>query len=366
VARTGDRIGTYEIVRLIARGEGAAVYEAYEPELDRLVALKELDLPSSDPAQVERFIDDLRASAGLDHPNIVTGLDCFESGGVPYIAREYLPRGSLRPWVGRLSPAQIFGIVESILAALAYAEKRDVTHGDLKPENVLITRAGEIKIADFGVGRAYRAASGAIPESGIVIGTPTYMAPEQAMAQPIGPYTDLYALGVMTHEMYSGTPPFQGESAISVIYKHVSEPPPALTGVDPRLTAWVAWLLEKDPKARPAGAPEAWHELEPTIVDLLGPYWRDDARLPEIMEDGVERAQNPEPAWEPEPAPAPAPAPEPDVVSVAAGPEELERVLELTRSFLLRAQERVHRSVAPRLAEQVSGWLPRITPWRGQ
>ena len=108
-----ERIGAYEVVRLIARGGMATVYEAYQPTLDRSVALKRLDLRSSDPMQTERFIQESRMSAAFNHPNIVTVFDFFEADDVPYIAMEYLPRGSLRDCIQRLSLAQVFGIVEN-------------------------------------------------------------------------------------------------------------------------------------------------------------------------------------------------------------------------------------------------------------
>jgi serine/threonine protein kinase len=283
VAESGERIGAYEVVRLIARGGMATVYEAYQPTLDRSVALKRLDLRSSDPMQTERFIQESRVSAAFNHPNIVTVFDFFEHEGVPYIAMEYLPRGSLRSCIDRLSLAQVSGVVECVLKALDHAQEHGVAHRDLKPENVLITRTGAVKITDFGIAKAYYNATVQFSATGVAVGTPTYMAPEQATASPLGPYTDLYALGVMTYEMLSGEPPFAGgESPVSVMYKHVSEPPPPLTDVDPRLAAWVARLLEKAPADRPADAAEAFRELEPIVVDLLGPFWRNEATLGEI------------------------------------------------------------------------------------
>ena len=286
MAETGDLIGTYVVVGLIARGGMATVYEAHQPALDRAVALKRLDLRTDDPTQVDRFIRESRIAASFDHPNIVTVYDFFECDGLPYIAMEYLPRGSLRPCVGQLAPPQVFGILEGILAALAHAELHGVAHRDLKPENVLITRSGAVKIADFGIAKAYTQATGQFTAAGVAVGTPTYMAPEQALAQQVGPFTDLYAVGVMAYELLSGAPPFEvGDSPMTVMYKHVSEPAPPLTGVDPRLAAWVARLLEKEPDSRPAGAAEAWSELEEIVVEISGPYWRRHATLGEITGD---------------------------------------------------------------------------------
>ena len=150
-----ERVGPYEVVRLIAHGGMATVYEGHHAALDRAVALKRLDLRTSDPTRVDRFIREGRIAASFDHPNIVTVLDFFEWEGVPYIAMEYLPHGSLRRWIGRLEPRQVFGVVEGMLAALAHAEQHGVAHRDLKPENVLVTSGGAVKIADFGIAKAY-------------------------------------------------------------------------------------------------------------------------------------------------------------------------------------------------------------------
>ena len=121
MAQAGERIGAYEVVRLIARGGMATVYEARQPALDRAVALKRLDLRTDDPTLAERFIRESRIAASFDHPNIVTVYDFFECEAVPYIAMEYLPRGSLRPFVGHLSQPQAFGVIAGVLAGLAHA-----------------------------------------------------------------------------------------------------------------------------------------------------------------------------------------------------------------------------------------------------
>ena len=137
----------------------ATVYEARQPALDRAVALKRLDLRSHDPTLAARFIRESHIAASFDHPNIVTVFDFFEWRAVPYIAMEYLPRGSLRPLIRHLTMPQTFGVLEGVLAALAHAEQFGVAHRDLKPENVLITRRGAVKIADFGIAKAYTAST---------------------------------------------------------------------------------------------------------------------------------------------------------------------------------------------------------------
>ena len=204
-------VGRYEILREIGRGGMAIVYAARQPDLDREVALKELSSFHANSAEfAHRFLRESRLAGSLNHPNIVTVHEYFEHAGMPYIAMELVPRGSLRPYVKRLSLAQVGGVLEGILAALAHAETAGIVHRDLKPENVMVTADGRVKIADFGIARATaRAGTQYVTATGMTVGTPTYMAPEQAMAGEIGPWTDLYSVGVLTYELILGQPAVQ-------------------------------------------------------------------------------------------------------------------------------------------------------------
>ena len=273
----GQRIGIYEVVRTVARGGAAVVYLARQAALDREVALKRLDLESG-PLLAQRFVREARLAAALDHPNVVTVFDFFEHDGVPYIAMEYVAGGSLRPFVGRLALPQVVRVLEGVLSGLAHAEERGVAHRDLKPENVLLTPRGAPKIADFGIARAYTAVTAPLTSTGSAIGTPAYMAPEQAQNEPLGPYTDVYAVGVIAYELLAGRQPFEGSTPVAVLYQHVHNPPPPLAEVapdtPPRVREWVSWLLAKDPSERPASATDAWEALEEIAVEGLGPYWR--------------------------------------------------------------------------------------------
>ncbi len=274
-----QRIGSYEVVRVLARGGMAVVYLAHQPALDRDVALKQLDLQGSSPQLAQRFVREARLAAALDHPNIVTLFDFYEDGGVPYIAMEYVSGGSLRPLVAELSLPQIFGVLEGVLAGLTHAETAGIAHRDLKPENVLISRGGTVKIADFGIARAYNALTPSLTSTGTAIGTPTYMAPEQALDEPLGPHTDIYALGVMAYEMLAGRPPFvPGRTPMAILYCHVHKAPPPLAELAPdtpeAVRGWVDRMLAKKPADRPASAAEASQALEEIAVAELGPYWR--------------------------------------------------------------------------------------------
>jgi predicted Ser/Thr protein kinase len=279
-----DHVGSYEVVRVLARGGMAVVYLAVQPTLDRQVALKRLQLETTDPTLAQRFVREAKLAAGLDHPNVVTLFDFFEHGGVPYIAMEYVSGGSLRRLVGHLSLPQVFGVLEGVLAGLTHAETRGIAHRDLKPENVLITREGGVKIADFGIARAYNALTPSLTKTDSAIGTPSYMAPEQVTGDPLGPYTDLYALGVITYELLSGHPPFNtGTPPVAVLYRHVHTPPPPLAELAPDtpkpVCEWAEWLLEKAPEERPASAAAASQALEEIAVEALGPYWRRSAAI---------------------------------------------------------------------------------------
>jgi tRNA A-37 threonylcarbamoyl transferase component Bud32 len=277
---SGQRVGSYEIVRMLARGGMAVVYLVRQPALDREVVLKRLDLERDDPTLAQRFVREARLAAALDHPNIVTLFDFFEHDGVPYIAMEYVNGGSLRSLVGTLDLPQVLGVLEGALAGLAHAERRGIAHRDLKPENVLVTRRGNVKIADFGIARAYNALSQRLTVTGKAMGTPVYMAPEQAMDEPIGPQTDLYALGVIVYELLAGRPPFESDTPMGVLYCHVHKPPPPLPPtLPPAVREWVAWLLKKAPADRPASAGAAWQALEEIAVAELGPYWRRAAAI---------------------------------------------------------------------------------------
>jgi serine/threonine protein kinase len=269
---TATSLDRYEIVREIGRGANAVVYLARHLALDKLVALKELvRIEVGDETAATRFLREAQLAASLTHPNIVTVYDYFEHDGTPYIAMEHLERGSLRPFVGRLTLAEIFNVLEGLLAALACAERHGVVHRDLKPENLMLTDDGEIKIADFGIAKA-TAATTNLTRTGLVVGAPAYMAPEQASGKETGSAADLYSAGIIAYELVTGTVPYSGADPVSILWRHVHEPLPALSlrkpDVDSRLARWIERLLEKDPSRRPA-AREALDELRAIRDEVL-------------------------------------------------------------------------------------------------
>jgi serine/threonine protein kinase len=259
------RVSNYEVVREIGRGANAVVYLARHVHLNKLFALKELRIDLADETAAARFRHEAQLAASLTHPNIVVVHDYFEDNGTPYIVMEYLERGSLRPLVGGLTPSEIFTVLEGLLAGLACADRNGVVHRDLKPENLMLTELGQIKIADFGIAKASATATTNLTRTGLVVGAPAYMAPEQAKGEETGPAADLYSAGIIAYELVTGAVPYSGGDPMSILWRHVHEPLPPVVlrkpGVDVRLAHWIERLLEKEPSRRPAGAREALDEL---------------------------------------------------------------------------------------------------------
>ena len=286
------RVGAYELHSVIARGGMAVVYRAYQPALERDVALKELaTFPFDQSEFAERFLRESRMVGSLSNEHIVRVHDYFEHDDVPYIAMELMERGSLRSYISGLTHPQFAGVLEGILAGLAHAHAHGIIHRDLKPENVLVNADGVVKIADFGIAKAYSKAHPHLTATGTALGTPTYMAPEQATpGGELRPQTDLYATGLIAFELLLGRPPFlaSGDAWAAVLMQHVRDPVPvpyALdTTIDPALSDWILRMLAKDPRERPASAMDAWATLEDIIVRLDGPVWRRVARLGEPHE----------------------------------------------------------------------------------
>jgi serine/threonine protein kinase len=284
-----ESLGRYEILRELGRGGMATVYLARQRDLGRLIALKELGvLRATDGTLAQRFLREARLAGSLSHPNVVTVHDYFEYDGTPFIAMEYVSGGSLRAHMaaGR-STAQIAGALQGVLAGLSAAGAVGIVHRDLKPENVLVTDAGTVKIADFGIARAgdRLLETRALTKTGTTLGTPDYMAPEQALGEPVSPRTDLYAVGVLAFELLIGRTPFADtETPVAVLMRQVSDPIPPVASVrpdvDPRLSDWIDRLLAKEPADRTPSAEVAAEELDEIVLALLGPRWARESRLP--------------------------------------------------------------------------------------
>ncbi|MBC7596855.1 MAG: serine/threonine protein kinase, partial [Kineosporiaceae bacterium] len=215
----------YVIGQRIARGGMASVFMATDRRLDRVVAVKVMHSGMGDDRQfTERFVREARSAAKLNHPNVVAVFDQGSDGEVTYLVMEYVPGNTLRDVMREecpMPPRRALALMEKILIALSAAHAAHIIHRDVKPENVLITPTGEIKVADFGLARAVSAATTAT--GGTLIGTVSYLAPEIVVNDGADARSDVYACGALLYEMLTGLKPHAGESPIQVAYKHVHE-----------------------------------------------------------------------------------------------------------------------------------------------
>jgi len=253
---------------LLGGGGMAKVFLAHDRILDRDVALKVLrEQYAEDGEFVERFRREATSVATLNHPNVVQVYDQGRSeDGRYYIAMEYVPGGTLKDRLdreGTLDPAEAARLASQIAEALQAAHERGIVHRDVKPQNVLLTAAGDAKVADFGIARAALATD--ISRTSLVLGTAGYMSPEQAMGEPVGPASDLYSLGVVLYELLTGEVPFGAESPVAIAMKHVTEPPHPPRGLNPmvpeEMDALVMGLLAKKPEDRYGSAAELADDL---------------------------------------------------------------------------------------------------------
>jgi eukaryotic-like serine/threonine-protein kinase len=266
----GSMVGEYRIERKLGAGSFGDVYAGEHPLIGKKVAIKVLkSRVASEPQTVSRFISEARAVNKIRHRNII---DIFSFHVLPgprhCLVMELLDGLTLAELLeqkGRLPFRDALPILQGIAAALDAVHEAGITHRDLKPENVFLAKERDgnyfPKLLDFGIAKLAEDESSQKTRSGVVLGTPRYMAPEQARGRRVDNRADIYALGIMTHEMLSGAPPFTGDSAMDILCKHDSEPPPRLSMVCPDVTpeveAAVLAMLEKRPRNRPASAGEA-------------------------------------------------------------------------------------------------------------
>lgn len=271
----GEMLGPYQIVAQIGQGGMATVFKAYQPSMDRYVALKVL--PShftQDETFVARFNQEARTLARLEHPHILPVYDYGEHEGITYLVMRYVEAGTLRDLIeqkGVLDLAQVVHILGQVGRALGYAHSQGVIHRDVKPSNVLIDQLGNAFLTDFGIAKLV-AGSARFTGSGVVIGTPAYMSPEQGLGKPVDHRCDIYALGVMLYEMLVGQVPYDAETPLAVLMKHVSAPLPPPRQLRPDLPEVFERIalkaLAKVPEARFQTAERMAEMLERAIAGL--------------------------------------------------------------------------------------------------
>jgi beta-lactam-binding protein with PASTA domain/tRNA A-37 threonylcarbamoyl transferase component Bud32 len=265
--------GRYRIVARIGSGGMADVYRAEDTHLGREVALKILHRRfAQDYEFVERFRREASSAAGLQHPNVVAVFDRGEHDGTYYIAMECLSGRTLKELIqseAPLSEERSIDLGLQILRAASFAHRRGVIHRDFKSQNVIVDEDGNAKVTDFGIARA---GTSEITETGSIMGTAQYLSPEQAEGHAVNETSDLYSIGVIVYELLAGRLPFEGDSAVSVALKHLSQPPPPLShfrpDVHPSLEAVVMRALAKDPSQRYSSAEEFAVALDAARADI--------------------------------------------------------------------------------------------------
>ncbi|MCL6649632.1 MAG: serine/threonine protein kinase [Chloroflexi bacterium] len=260
----GRKIGGYEIVEQLGRGGMAAVYRAVQTSLNRSVALKVLP-PSLalDPTFVERFRREATAAASLQHPNILPIYDFGQDGDFFYIAMMLVLGGTLRERIGRLPLPLAVRLASQIADALDYAHQRGIVHRDVKPSNILMAREDWAMLSDFGIARLVEAQG--LTSTGMGIGTPEYMSPEQALGQPVDGRSDIYALGIVLYEMIAGRQPFSGPDSFSIVRQQIEAPLPKLSAVVPAVPAALEAIVEKATQKDPARRYQSANELKAAL-----------------------------------------------------------------------------------------------------
>jgi serine/threonine-protein kinase len=256
--QTGDQIANrYELEEIVGSGGMSTVFRAYDSQLERRVAIKILhERFAGDDEYVKRFRYEARSVAQLAHPNIVTVIDRGEDDGRQYIVFEFVDGENLKDLIVRSGPAPVaraVAVAAAVADGLTFAHEHGLVHRDVKPQNVLLGKDGSVKVTDFGIARSLDVEHG-LTQTGTVVGTGEYLAPEQASGGAVSPATDVYSLGVVLWEMLTGRVPFEGDNFVAVALRHVNEAAPDIrdfrADVPARLAAAIDKALQKDPARR--------------------------------------------------------------------------------------------------------------------
>lgn len=243
------QLGRYEVISELGQGAMGVVYKAKDPLIDRVVAIKTINLGFALEERAEyegRFYQEAKAAGRLSHPNIVTIYDVGKSGDVAYIAMEFLHGRELRDILDddpALPVERILDFVHQVALGLAYAHEHGIVHRDVKPSNIMVSPDGHVKITDFGIARMESAS--VRTQTGMVLGSPRYMSPEQVMGKFIDQRSDIFSLGVMLYEMLTGQPPFLGENINAIMYQTLNFTPPPPGLVNPNVPEMLNFIVAK-------------------------------------------------------------------------------------------------------------------------
>jgi serine/threonine-protein kinase len=274
--RKNQQIGRYKILGELGRGAMGVVYRANDPALDREVALKTINLADEEEERVayqKRFFQEAKAAGKLTHPNIVTTYDFGEEEGVAYMAMELLEGTELRSRLkdGALPATEAVDIARQVADALGFAHEHGVVHRDVKPGNIMLVKRGQAKIMDFGIARM-RTAADFKTSTGMVLGTPKYMSPEQIAGLPVDSRSDIFSLGVVFYEMLTGVRLFAGDDVTQITHNVTSAEPEPPTRLNPELPAMldfiVARALKKDAAVRYQDAYELASDLATCLAEM--------------------------------------------------------------------------------------------------
>ncbi len=270
----GKTFGTYQIVEQIGKGGMATIFKAYQPSLEREVAIKVMPpyFAKQDESFTTRFKREARSIAKLRHPNILVVMDFGEEGEYPYIVMEYVPAGTLKEHMeaGPMTLREISALMAQIASALDYAHGEDVVHRDIKPSNILMPKKDWALLTDFGLARMV--GGSLLTQSGMTVGTPAYMSPEQGSGEAVDHRTDIYALGVMLYEMLVGEVPYTAETPMAVVVKHIVEPLPMPRAKRPDLPEEVQRIVLKALAKSPADRYQRAGELAEALHAALGEH----------------------------------------------------------------------------------------------
>jgi eukaryotic-like serine/threonine-protein kinase len=264
-----SQLGRYEVLGELGQGAMGVVYKAKDPLIDRVVAIKTINLGLAMDEKEEyegRFYQEAKAAGRLNHPNIVTIYDVGKSGDIAYIAMEFLEGRELRDILneGALLPVdQVLNIVAQVAQGLAYAHEHDIVHRDVKPSNIMVIRDGHAKITDFGIARM--ASASVRTQTGMVLGSPKYMSPEQVMGKSIDQRSDVFSLGVMLYEMLTGQAPFSGENVNAIMYQTLNAVPAPPNTLNPGVPEMVNFIVAK---ALAKGVEDRYQNAKDFAVDL--------------------------------------------------------------------------------------------------